>query len=590
MKRVALLILLGCAISARANTNTSSPLPIFNPGTEILSWDGKSWDITNNRLFESRFEKYLSVPTDTNQDTTEHFKLLNRIRELLSPTHVSIQSREEAFRLLEQASEYEADDLLSDAISNQVYSAWLAQKNTALLHSASDTLEKEKKRLEWNMKIVSEGDGLNHPSAGGGVPGGKPQMQLAPNSKQALEIQQMTARLAEINLLLKSNHIKEEISLTQAKTEFQILIVQLFLQRRFQHVLIATRFYRAIFSDGASHVHIGEEAQKLFSRTTGSAPTLASLDSLSGEMMSNAHDGVSAFRTLMANQELESATKRLSEAFLIGEYMTSLDVVSMQEKHQALVFLQRSRQLISALEVKDYTLAEELVGKLRETAKDFDTSKANAAIQTAKSLSAMHLSKARNAASAGDKKTLEEELDAATEIWPTNPALAEMASGIYNESNVHARAIAEFDQLVGQRSWRRIFDERMRFIPALANHPEKQARMQQIMENIAVIDSTIARAQEFAKKGEKAGAWETVEIIYRQYPEEYPRLTKARAELTAPAADYVQAVTTAEKLEADGEWGSSLLWYLKAENLYPDGELPKAGIQRLNHLILPDSW
>ena len=586
MKRLGLILLLALAIEGRANTNTSSPLPIFNPGTEILSWDGKSWDITNNRLFESRFEKYLSVPSDTNQDTTEHFKLLNKIRELLSPTHVSIQSREEAFRLLEQASEYEADDLLSDAIGNQVYSAWLAQKNTALLHSASDTLEKEKKRLEWNMRVASEGDGLNHPAASGG----KSQMQLAPNSKQALELQQMTARLAEINLLLKSNHIKEEISLTQAKTEFQILIVQLFLQRRFQHVLIATRFYRAIFSDGASHVHMGEEAQKLFSRTTGSAPTLASLDSLSGEMMSNAHDGVSAFRTLMANQELESATKRLSEAFLIGEYMTSLDVVSMQEKHQALVFLQRSRQLISALEVKDYMLAEELVNKLRESAKDFDTSKANAAIQTAKSLAGMHLSKARNAASAGDKKTLEEELNAATEIWPTNPALAEMASGIYNESNVQARAIAEFDQFVGQRNWRHIYNERMRFIPALANHPEKQARMQQILENIGVIDRTIERAHEFAKKGENAGAWETVEIIYRQYPEEYPRLTKARAELTAPAADYVQAVRTAERLEAEGEWGSSMLWYLKAENLYPDGELPKAGIQRLNHLILPDSW
>src|SRR5215213_2292091 len=28
--------------------------PMFNPGTEILTWDGKNWNINNNRLFEAR--------------------------------------------------------------------------------------------------------------------------------------------------------------------------------------------------------------------------------------------------------------------------------------------------------------------------------------------------------------------------------------------------------------------------------------------------------------------------------------------------------------------------------------------------------
>ena len=395
MKRSVFILCLAAA-TAWAGTNTDSPslLPTFNPGTEIVSWNGKSWDITNNRLFESRFEKYLSTPSDTNQDTTDHFKTLSTIRELLSPLNASVQAREEAFRLLKKASDFHADDLLSDAIANQVYAVWLSQKNTAFLQSGTETLEKERKRLEWNLRVAAEARGISYtPSddAGGPVAGR--------GQGYTVEMQQIAARLAEINTLLKSSRLKTEISRIQAKTDFQILIVQLFLQRRFHHVLIATRFYRSLFADGSSQqLKFGDEAQDLFSKTTGNAPTLTTLDSMCGALISDAHDGVNAFRTLLANDELESATKRLSEAFLIGEYLTPLDVVSMSEKHRALVFVQKSRHLLNALEVKDYTVAEKLMIYLQAAAKDFDATKANAAIQTAKTTSALHLAKARNAA------------------------------------------------------------------------------------------------------------------------------------------------------------------------------------------------
>lgn len=589
MRRLVLLFSLTAWTIALAN-EAGEPLPAlpgFNPSAEVATWNGQSWNISNNRIFQARFERYLSTPSDTNQDTTEHFKILSKIRELLAPSRVSLQSREEAFRLLEQASEYEADDMLSDAISNQVYSAWLAQKDTALLQSATATLEAERKRLEWNLKIVAGTEGLGAPVAGH-VPG---QAQVPPNSRRALEMQQIIARLAEVNILLKSNSLKKEVSQAQAKTDFQILIVQLFLQRRFQHVLIATRFYRSIFADGASQqIKFGEEAQNLFAKTTGHAPTLTSLDSLCGELISNAHDGVNAFKTLQAEKEMASATKRLSEAFVIGEYLTPLDVVPISEKHQALVFIQKSNQLLSALDVKDYILAEKLVNDLQASAKDFDTSKANAAIQTAKTASALHLAKARNAASSGNKTALEAELEAAASIWPTNPDLAEVAAGIYSQGNVNARALVDFERLVGQRSWRQIYNERMRFIPAVVNEPDKQAKLQEVIDNIIMIDRTIARAQELEKRGDFAGAWEITEIVYRQFPEEYPRLNKLHNQLMLQAADYVDAVSTAERLEEAAELGSSLSWYLQAQAIYPSGELANAGIQRVNHLILPDSW
>lgn len=589
MKRRLLILACGALATSSWADNSAAPspfLPTFNPGSEVVSWSGKSWNITDNRLFHSRFEKYLSTPTDTNQDTTEHFKILSTIRELLSPLNATTQAREEAFRLLKKASNYQADDFISDAIASQVYAAWLSQKNTGLLQSATETLEKERKRLEWNLRVAAEAKGLTYapPDEAGGAAAGHAQ-------GYTVDMQQIAARLSEVNMLLKSSRLKTDISRAQAKTDFQILIVQLFLQRRFQHVLIATRFYRSIFADGSSQqLKFGEEAQSLFAKTTGSAPTLTTLDSLCGELINDAHDSVNAFRALLANQELAGATARLSEAFLIGEYLTSLDVVSMREKHRTLVFVQKSNQLLSALDARDFALAEKIVAELNLTAKDFDTTKATAAIETAKTTAAMHLAKARNAALNGDVATQEAELNAAIEIWPTNPALAEVAAGIYREGNLHARALVEFDQLVSQRSWRQIYNDRMRFIPAVATVPEKQAKLETIIDNIVQVDRTVDRAMELDKRGDTAGAWEATEILFRQIPEEYPRLGRLHAELAPRAADYVEAIYTAQELEEKGEPGSALYWYLQAQTHYPAGELAKAGIQRLNHLILPDSW
>ena len=42
--------------------------PVFDPGSEIFTWDGHSWHATNNRLFQARFEKYLNAPEETTQD------------------------------------------------------------------------------------------------------------------------------------------------------------------------------------------------------------------------------------------------------------------------------------------------------------------------------------------------------------------------------------------------------------------------------------------------------------------------------------------------------------------------------------------
>lgn len=560
---------------------------MFDPGSEIVSWDGRNWNINNNRLFLARFEKYLNAPKSASEADVEYQAIISAIMEKLSPNRITSKSIDEAFQLLPKASEFEIDANLGDALANQVYSAWLAQRNNDRLAAANRSLEDERKRLEWNSKMAARTSPLD-PSMSSSKDAVNAELGKQAQLRRDMEMQPLVTRLAEVNALLKSNQVKREVAELQVKLEFQALLVQLFFQRRFQHVVIGTRFYRNIFSDGDSQLRVGEDAKSLFANTTGLPPTLGTLDAMASEIMRDVAEGVAAFEFLLTKSELESATKRLAETFLIGEYLPGIRSLDREKKRQALAFAQATNQLISAIEVKDFTLAEKLVNELADTAKDFDSSKAMAAIETAKTVSAMHIAKARNAAVSGDKQTLETELRAATEIWPRNPALAEVAGMIFSQADVQGRALVDFDQLLGQKNFRQIYDDRMRFIAATAMHPEKQEQLREVLEAVAEVEAGIIRAQEIEKRGDPAGAWESAELVFRAHPDDN-KLNQLRADLTTRAADFVRAIREAETLEARNQAGSSLAWYLKAQKEYPPSEFAREGIERITRQILPDA-
>ena len=577
-----------------SNTGGSSFLgkdvPFLDPGSNIATWDGKSWNINNNAIFEARFEKYLNAPPAVTPPETEYQAILQQIMEKLSPGRITPRSTDEAFQLLAKASRYQEDANLSDSIANQVYSSWLARKNNDRLNAAGKTLEDERKRLEWNARITAEGNKLESSGSRKSKEGAAndEQRQQQQQLSREMQMQPILTRLAEITALMRANQLKREVAELQVKIEFQSLIVQHFLQRRFQHALIGTRFYRSIFADGDSQLRVGEDAKNLFAKTSGLPPTMGTIDSLANEIMRDVREGVQAFKFLLEKSELQSAAKRLAETFMIGEYLRDVRTLDRDDKRRALSFVQKSNQLVSAIEVKDFALAEKLVTELSQTAKDFDVSKPMAAIETAKQISAMHIAKARNAAVSGDKETLEAELKAATEIWPRNPALTEVSQMIFSQADVQSRALVDFDQLLSQKNYRQILDDRMRFIAATAMYPQKQEQLRKVLEDMQVIETSIIQAQEIEKRGDYAGAWESAEKAFRNFPDDN-RLNQVRANLTTKAADFVHAIRQAEQLEQKDQPGSSLSWYLKAQNEYPASDFARQGVDRLTKQILPDA-
>jgi hypothetical protein len=586
----------GAATGGNGNKGGSflgKDVPSFDPGSEVMTWDGKNWNVNNNRIFQARFEKYLNAPEETSAEAKQYQQIVNTILSLLAPGNATTQNVDAAFRLLPRGSSFDIDARLCDSIADAVYSAWKTQRQQARLVAANDALDTERNQQYWNAEHAGAGDVARSaaPQPGGqrGGRGGAQPQQQTPNQSFEDNMKQAkhTKRIAEIELQIKGNQAKRELSEIQIKVEFQALIVQLFMQRRFQHVLMATRFYRSVFTDGDTKLNVGKDTKDLFEKSSGMPPTVGTLDSMANEAIRDVREGVKAYEFLLSKNELESATKRLGEAVVIGEYMPEIRTLPREKKRQALEFVQKSNQLISAIDVKDYTLAEQLVKDLGTIAKDFDSSKPMAAIETSKQVAAMHLAKARNAALKGDNATLEAELTAATELWPRNPALAEMSKMIFSQGDVQQKAVIDFDQLVAQHNYRQVFDDRVRFIAALALYPEKQKQLEDVLKNMQTIEMAITQANAMAQQSNFAGAWESVEKISEQYPDD-SKLSQTRANLTTQAADFVRTIRSAQTLEKKEQIGSSLAWYLKAQKIYPASEFAGEGIDRLVKRILPE--
>ena len=562
-------------------------MPAFNPGTEILEWDGKHWNVNNQRFFQARFEKYLNAHEETTEEDLQYQQLLRDVLKKLAPENYTPKNLIDAWKVLPQASNYIVDSHLCDALADAVYSVWMAKRAQDRLTQANDELEHQRSVHEWNARMAVEQQPLNSAAS---KQSGRNQQQGVQQDSQArdLRLAPHLQRLAEVNVLIKGNTLKREVSEVQARIEFQALIVQFFMQRRFQHVVMATRFYRHLFSDGDTSLKVGKDTQELFAKGTGMPPTVGVLDSLANEAMRDVHEGVDAFRFLLSKNELESATKRLAESFIVGEYMPEIRTLPRDMKRQSLDFTKKSNRLISALDVRDFTLAESLVKEMETMAKDFDSSQPRAAIETARTVSLMHLAKAKNAAVSGDRATLENELREATAMWPRNPALAEVSKLIFSQADVQQQAVADLERLLSQHNYRQIFDDKLRFIAATAIYPERREQLKKVLEDMQIVEGTIARSTEIAKRGDYFGAWEGVERMSKQFPDD-TKLNELRANLTTEAAEFVRSIRTAQQLEQKDQLGSSLAWYLKAQKLYPPSEFAQEGIQRLVQKIIPST-
>ncbi len=642
-------------------------VPAFDPGSEVMSYDGKLWNINNNRLFRARFEKFLNASAATDKSDVEYRETIDKILELLAPGNARKQNIDAAFALLKKASNYKDDANLCRTMSDAIYAAQTSLSTIDRLKRENQILEKQRTSKEWNKEMAAKTSSLGINTSTKDSDVAKENQKIERDARLATASRQ----LSDVAQTIENNKLRIAATELTTKGHLQALIMQYFATRRFEHVIIANRFYRAIYTDGDNSIEVykkmvdtlpinkdagqakitgelnpqvsasegvmdqdaaggggaggngtnvniyngtprtrtgssfsakgaklGMENFGIESLTGGAAgaaqtisklvSSLSQIDSLANEAIRDINEGVEAYKFLLEQGELQSATERLAETFALGEYMPSVRLLPREDKRRALEFSQKTNELLAALEVNDLTRAEKLVNEIQVIAEDFDTSKPLAKIETAKTISSMHLAKARNAAVSGDKSAMEAELRSAAEIWPRNPALSEVGTTIFNQSDVQQQAMNDFDRLLSQGNHRQIYNDKLRFIAASALYPEKQQQLTEVLQKMATVEGAILKAKEIAGRGDPAGAWESVEAAQKEFPSD-TELNQLRATLTTQAADFVQTLNKAQTLEKQDQPGPSLAWYLQARKKYPASTFARDGIDRMSAKVLPDA-
>lgn len=562
-------------------------VPYFDPTTDVFSFDGKNFNVNDNRVFRARFEKYLNSQEASLAEDLAYRAAIRGILDTLSPHNRDSSKFPKAVAQLQHASNFKQDARLCESLANAVYRVYLAQKSRGQLDNLNRELDRQRRQLDWNFDQWSSNNTEDRERKLSESP--KQKSSKATDPTKAGHVQRYVQRIAELEAERVTNSAKMELSEVEAKLEFQALVVQFFLQRRFEHVVMATRFYTEFFKDGAGRLEFqeGSEVEQSFGKTIGFNPTITTLDAFANEAIRDVDQSVESFGFLLEQGEIDAAMRQLQQAFLTGEYLPSVQSVPREDKREVLGYTQNAFQLVNAIEVRDYTLAEELVTEMKSQADDFDYSKPTAAIEAARLSSNMRIRSAKNAALKGDEADYEENIKAAAEIWPTNPLLKEQFDILADSADVQQQAKLEFDRLLATQSYRQIYNNKARFIAATVDDSDRQDALNQIVGNILEIETVMKQAATLNKAGNAHAAWEIVEKTFKQFPDDVA-LSAKRSDLSTNVAPFVKALKTAENLEERKQYGSSLAWFLSARQIYPQSEYAGDGIQRLSEEILPD--
>jgi hypothetical protein len=613
--------------------------PMLDPSLSTITVGGVAIPLGDNVLIKARFEKYLNQPSESDVAAEEYRRTIAEILATVSPFHQGGPDLYGAFKKLPVAATFPGDANICSSLAESIYMSMLSKQDINGLSKLNKTIEDEKKSIiresDWAARNDRDSSLGNTRSVGGvrnnnnnnnngnnndpdnnnnngrnnnrnnnnnqnnndngnnqGTAGNNPNgPATSPGAGvNSLKYQDALRRIEEIEALRRENIVRTELQTVRTKAQYQVNMVQWFMQRRYEHVLMAARFYNQIWKDGDTELRIdaNSSVSKLFSESMGVSPTVSSLDSLSNEAIRETQKYIETFDLLLSRDELHAASQRLMEAYALGEFLTPLATLPLEKKRRVADYVRDLHELSGTLAARDYTKTQILAERLKASAKDFPSSKVDSAIAAYTLASDLAIEEAKAHVLAKNSEKAAEKIKAATEIWPTNPKLKEFSSLVNSSGGLNV-ARNDFDRLLGEANYREIARRQYEIAPAIQGDPVREDAFKQIMTNLGKIETALGKAGEFSKVGQSYAAWEQLAELREQFPDD-PKLGRELELLAPKVADFTKALDEAKKHESrtPRQTGSALAWYLKASNIYPDSKVAEAGIQRMLDDVLVD--
>lgn len=600
------------AKSTRAENEPKAPelfgveIPLLDPASDTLSYNGGLFDVGNNAVVRARFEKYLQQNPDESKDARAYRA---KMEELLDITQRNARSSSPVGganmvligRGLYEMDSYPPDGGQAGALASAMVSALQVQFANQKRDRENDKLQREINQLVTDTNRLvnyNTGRGGRMPSASGRGnsknTGSKSSGQVSGgnvSNVHSVRISHNTKTIAGKEATQMKNDAESTTALALAKVNYQSMLAALLLSRRYDHALIGANSYRHIFRDGDTALKLDKEskAAQLFNNATGMPPTVGSIATAASTARREVDQHMEAVANLLKANKLSDATQHLIEAVAVGEYMISVSSFPAESRRRIAEYWGLRRRVLTSLNARDYGTTEEIARKMKSLDADFDDAMIMSYCAARKQQSDLAVRNALKALQAGNEEEFTRQITEAGAIWPRNPRLEEGRAHL-QKFDSYDPVKEEFRTLVSRKEFRTIFNEQSRF-EVVAVDPELKEQYRDIITLISTIDGLLNQLEVAAQQDRVMGPCMAYEMLLekREADERYasdPLFSEALNRYALAAHDFVDALNLATDCEKRDELGSALANYYRAQCIYPGSRLAREGVERLTRVIL----
>lgn len=557
----------------------------------------------------SDYRTFISANAGDIQKSDAYYTLLKSVLNDLTPESPyrtrsigDTSNPERASQKLLELSGYAEDDDLSRTIRGHLSSLTGGRvddkQRTIEIGKELDTLNKERKRLEWNLKMTYDVNPLTGKQRG------------TEDERRFIEeqLEEVKGRIAALENEKKS--LSHLVTAEVRKLQFQQLIVELAAQQRYIHALIACGFYRNSFkggdlalsqqaypagSSGGSPKDTGKGSE-----SAGAAPKIPYISTITGleafllNRIRDATKDRQSIDNMLRENQLGAAESTLRKMVLTAKYQPELQTIPYIDRQRIQLFGQNIKKISDAVNSKDYP-------KVAELAEEIEKASADSGMSDFKIFAAEHPRKALHwaqqaqiAMKVSDKKSANSLMEAAIRRDPLNPDLKKKIEDIQTSTLEEIKAVESKNEtlealkiVVKSQDHKAAFERMSEFAALIGkgSDPELKAKYEALVEREKNLRASLEKCDAFERRSAYPEVWMALYDLDAASAAD-SRVADRKAKVSGKCPRFISDYNSATENEQKGKRAQALAFYLSALDASPSNEILVGKITELGKQIL----
>lgn len=531
----------------------------------------------------SDYRAFLSASGSDIARSQEYYASLKKLLNLLVPDSPyrartvddSSNPMDGADSLL-KLSEYPDDDDVCRSIRGHIAALTGGRiddnRRQAQLANEIASLNAERKRLEWNLMMTQKPNPLTGDTA-------------TEDERDYIrqQISKVKSDIAERED--ERNSLSQRVTAETRKLQFQQFIVELAVQQRYIHALIACGFYRNSFK--GADLAISDKAYPARKRseteatpnvgTPAELPSISTITGMEAFLLNRIKDSVKdreAVDNMIRENQIGAAESLIRKMLLTAKYQPELQTIPYADRQRILAGGESLKRISDAINARDYEAINKFVSEME--AKGADTG-----LEDLRAFAAEHPRKAMHwarqaelALKMGETRTAVSLMEFAVRRAPLDKSVSEKIESIQADAARNKRLFDEFERIVESNDYRAAAERLPEFASFMGKdtpNPELQKKFEALVEQEKSLRRVLEISDSLEQKKASPQAWMELERLTGAGAAD-PRVAERKARLAGQCPTFVKAYSNAVANEKNGYPNKALAWYLKALSETPGDE------------------